>query len=384
MGNAATNPFSPGEGNMPPYRAGHEEAASCLEEHLASVCAKRAGDMVVLYGPRGNGKTVLLGELRERALKAGAQVVNLNPGEMTGDPSGLARLLVPEPKFPFLGIRRIMAGIAGHSAGMEFGAPPGRQVATVLRKRLAKSPLALIVDEAQHLPLDFGGILLNVAQECVNDRLPLLLAMAGTPDLPARFRKMGATFCERCERLRIGRLETEEATRDAFSVPARETGFPFDEDALDLLVRESQGYPFFVQVLGRAAWDAAAARSDAGARRITAKDSREGIEKAKERMERFHLECRDEAIEQGVLPVAVAVSEAMMSAEGETGLSEAGLADALRTVVPDHSSRIAAQNKLSHIGLIWQEDDLSWQPGIPSLCAYIARHGVGPEAKTRE
>lgn len=82
--------------------------------------------------------------------------------------------------------------------------------------------------------------------------------------------------------------------------------------------------------------------------------------------------------------MAVAVSEAMMSAEGETGLSEAGLADALRTVVPDHSSRIAAQNKLSHIGLIWQEDDLSWQPGIPSLCAYIARHGVGPEAKTRE
>ena len=44
-------------------------------------------------------------------------------------------------------------------------------------------------------------------------------------------------------------------TRTALDDPARDNGAAFDPAALDLLVKESGGYPYMVQLLGQAAWE---------------------------------------------------------------------------------------------------------------------------------
>ena len=55
------NPFKPGNGLRPPYLAGRENEQSRLREILADMADGEppAADML-MYGPRGMGKTVLL------------------------------------------------------------------------------------------------------------------------------------------------------------------------------------------------------------------------------------------------------------------------------------------------------------------------------------
>lgn len=71
MDELCENPFTPSLGMIPPYRAGHERAAAHLERGLRRTCSGRGGEIVILYGPRGNGKTTLLAEFDERAREAG-------------------------------------------------------------------------------------------------------------------------------------------------------------------------------------------------------------------------------------------------------------------------------------------------------------------------
>ena len=59
--NAAHNPFAPGSGQLPPYLGGREDQQQALRRMLSYVEAGRTTPRdVVLIGPRGNGKTVLL------------------------------------------------------------------------------------------------------------------------------------------------------------------------------------------------------------------------------------------------------------------------------------------------------------------------------------
>lgn len=374
MGKLTKNPFHPGPGRMPPHRAGHDEAARCLGEYLETIRSGQGGDIVILYGPRGNGKTALLAELEGKATASGVRTVVLSTSEMNVGTAELARWLVPKWRFGLGFIKKLGAGGGGYTAGIEFGDPAKLRIAVALQRSLAKGPMVLVVDEAHDIPPELGKALLQAAQRCTTAGLPLLLAMAGTPILPSRFRKLDASFWERCERLRIGRLETEAATREALSIPAGKSGFPIDDDALDLLVREAQSYPFFVQFLGRAAWDAAVARSGGGTGRITAQDARKGLEKSRLAMLDFYRERREEALEQKILVEAEAVSKAMMSVGKGRRLSDGEFMDALQAVIPDDSTRIAARGKLSHLGLVWQMPEGHWVPGIPSLCAYIASY----------
>lgn len=78
MKDNSDNPFRPGSGTQPPYRAGHEDAMSDLRMHLARILGPtKEGDGVILFGPRGNGKTTLLNELESLAQGEGVNVRHL-------------------------------------------------------------------------------------------------------------------------------------------------------------------------------------------------------------------------------------------------------------------------------------------------------------------
>ncbi len=60
------NPFRPGSGATPPYLAGRENEQGRLRKILAEMSAGRSpGTDMVMYGPRGMGKTVLLHWLKD-------------------------------------------------------------------------------------------------------------------------------------------------------------------------------------------------------------------------------------------------------------------------------------------------------------------------------
>ena len=70
------NPFRPGAGRPPAHMGRRPEVERPLLEVLTGLRTGEADNyLVYLYGPRGNGKTVLLGWLRERANREGGGAI---------------------------------------------------------------------------------------------------------------------------------------------------------------------------------------------------------------------------------------------------------------------------------------------------------------------
>jgi hypothetical protein len=88
--------------------------------------------------------------------------------------------------------------------------------------------------------------------------LPLGLVLCGLPTLTGNLLR-ARSYTERMFRgEEIGSLSPSEA-REAFVQPPRETNSPvvIDDDLVDTVIEEVEGYPYFVQLWGAELWDAA-------------------------------------------------------------------------------------------------------------------------------
>ncbi len=350
------NPFEPGPGTIPPHRAGHEAAARALHRCLERVGDGNPGDVFALHGPRGNGKTVLMAEIERRAPALGVTTAWVVPG-------GLGRQSAE-------GFAQVVAdAIAPFREADSGGASPLAE--GVLREASSSRPLVLFVDEAYNLSPAAGECVVHAARRCIADGLPLMVALAGTPGMRPILERGGVW--ERMRRFRIGRLESPDAARDALAIPGVESGLPFDEDALDHLVAESQRYPFFVQVVGEQSWDAAISR-DPDADRITLEDARTGVRTGADRRQAIYSNRRHEAGDKRIRPEILAVSRKFVSLGGDATVSREELGRAVRPGLSQGRSVDAAIRELLTVGLVWENKDLEWEPGIPSLCAHFAKH----------
>ena len=359
-------PFRPGAGTEPPCLAGRESEQELLKGFLGGLSEGASFlNEIVLYGPRGNGKTVLLRWLRQEARShAGVEVLARTPSDIF-DRTRLAEELLPETWWRRYGPDEV--AVAGISWRPGKGLPPSPRA--VLEARARRAPFLLLLDEAHTLDPEVGRALLNASQE-VRRELPFLLVLAGTPNLRSRLNRMGVSFWNRAQLVRVGRL-SEDAAAVALERPFGEHGVAVDEDALAAMVRASQCYPFFVQVLGGAVWRQVAGRG-LGGRRVTGQTldrARPGFEAVKGE---YYLHRFDELRERRLLPVGRAVAEAFRDSAriGDPqldGALAAGLGD---DATPEAVN--AATETLSDLGFIWRvRARPEWEPGIPSLMDYI-------------
>ena len=249
-----SGPFRPGAGGLPPYLAGREGEQALFRARLAQLDRGEAPPSdIILYGPRGNGKTAFLAWVEQVAASYSVDVVPLTPSEFrTG--RQLAECLLPthwwDEGVPDTPAVRELTWRPGNAAG----APAADQV---FAARVSKRPLLLLLDEAHTLDLRVGQELLDAAQE-VGREAPFLLVLAGTPDLRTLLGTMGVSFWSRNRKLRINRLD-ESAAADAIRCPLEAEEVPISDDALAHIVRESEGYPYFLQLWGAAVWNRDAA-----------------------------------------------------------------------------------------------------------------------------
>ena len=377
-------PFQPGSGRLPPYLAGREREQNILREFLEDL---RTGDPapsdVVLYGPRGNGKTVLLRWLREEVAarnaepedgKAEVETLWFTPSE-TKTVDGLAARIRRRSWLDRLGITRLgvpgtveVRRIAGESAAT-------RLISEALAARVRKKPLVLLLDEAHTLDPEVGGALLNASQE-VGGGAPFLLVMAGTPNLRWRLRPMSASFWSRARQMPIGRL-SEAASRDAVRVPLRQAGIGITEEALNEITDRSHRYPFFLQLWGAEVCRARNARRSA-ARSIGPAEVKAAATDFTCQADLYYLERYEEFEERGLLPVAWAVADAFGAGPSPRGASES-LGEHRVRVAVEHgldttdAARVRkATETLFHLGYIWRSRGAAdWEPGIPSLMDFI-------------
>ncbi len=355
-------PFKPGPGGMPPYLAGRESEQEILGALLRLLAERKdlPGE-VILHGPRGNGKTVLLRWLKTAAAALGVEAVTLLPAELQNE-AQLAQLLRPHRWWHRLAPREIGAGgISWKAQGGETGLS---SASAVLEERAAKTPLLLVVDEAHTLDLAVGKALLQASQ-FARERVPFLMVLAGTPHLEARLRRMQASFWGRAREIRIGRL-ARRATEEAFERPFEAEGSGVDDSVLAEVVQRSHGYPYFIQLLGEATWRAAG-----GPGRITTGVFEDGLPRFEAVRNRYYRQRYDELREEGLLAVGQSVASAFA---GREFLDDEALTAAIREAT-DSSALSRAEGVLSDLGFVWRTGgEPGWEPGIPSLMDYVAEH----------
>ena len=366
------SPFQPGTGGLPPYLAGREEEQSLFRSHFEVLRRGRSAPAeILLYGPRGNGKTALLA-WAEREVE----------GDEGLDAHWLVGSDIPAPadfvSLLDLGswLRKIApesVSVAGVGVSLRRGGDRPIRLAEALVARAKAKPLLVLLDEAHTLEPKVGQWLLNAAQ-IAGRRAPFLLVLAGTPDLRARLSEMEASFWNRATKLPVGRLD-ETAAAEAIRRPLADDGIAVEAEALERMVRESHGYPFFVQLWGRAVWRRAR-RSAAVAGGVTTAVVEDAVGEFEAQRSDYYLDRFRELEKRELLPAARAVAAAFRDG---SRLGDAAFERAIAGSGGGPGVSEAAE-ALEHLGFVWQTRGTpSWEPGIPSLMDYIVEHAPPAE-----
>ena len=367
------NPFRPGTGKIPPHLAGRENEQSRLSEILADMADGDSSDAdIVMYGPRGMGKTVLLNWLENEVEKTAQdnrplRAVQASP---TIFPSlkSLWNKLISDDWKQKLWPEQLQLGAYGNKIVWDLKAPDDDDLVSALIEECKERPLVLLMDEAHTMESTFCQALLNISQQA-RQKAPFLLVLAGTPGLEHFLTTVNASFVERSDLIGIGRLDAQ-ATADAIVKPLNEHGIKIDDNTLAQVVEDSQHYPYFIQLWGEALWDLAKEKE---LQKLTSEEVTMAKTQVDRRKVDFYKKRRDTLENIRLLPVSVAIATLFQETETTTK-------DTLIDVIADnlHVDSFARELANDHL-LTLVRHEFVWAPpgtdlyeaGIPSLMAYV-------------
>ena len=363
------NPFQPGAGLLPGYM-GRRPA---IERPLLDIVDRlRAGQqglrLAYLYGPRGNGKTVLLRWLANQARRNGGELpiaqVRLLPEHLMSSEMLVQRIRSAIRHTP--GILdhltvNLEAGIPGVSfkVGSDTAGEPIFGLSDWLEQD--RYPVLFSLDEAHEADPVVLGRFLNAVQ-LAGDLRPVGAILAGTPGLLDTLAARRATFWSRGENLAVGLLPDGEA-HAVLARPFLDGGLDASADVVAELARAADDYPYFLQLYGAAAWDTVKA---AGAGEIRPEHVAAAIDATSVPRRKYHRERYEEFRKANALPLARDVALAFSKADRP--MTDAKL-NALLARHPGNPAEMLSM--LNAKGFVWQDDDDHWTPGIPSLMDYM-------------
>lgn len=372
-------PFMPGTGCLPPYLAGREQEQAEVEGFLSLLEQGFAPpSALIFFGPRGNGKTALLNWTRRQALDLGIRVINFGTADVHTEESLINQLT---PDSWWTGFVEV---VSWRSAGARSRKSGASSATRALARLAGRAPTILLIDEAHTLDTEIGRQLLVGAQSVALEDAPLLLCLAGTPDLPRHLRKMRAAFWERSAIAPVQRLDPD-ASSEAIRIPLEAAGKEITPHALTSVVAESHGYPYFLQRWGKQLWDEVHHTS----RPIGMEDVDRVRPKFESKRKRFYSQRYRELDDGGLLGPAVALAEAyegIESLDSET-VNEV-LVSALeaegRTAAPEEVRQV--REGLHDLGYIWSplvETGDPYLSGIPSLMSFVCKTRRSPDPRSR-
>lgn len=294
-----SNPYSPGAGLRPAALAGRAEDISTFETLIYRGQRGRATRSIIFSGLRGVGKTVLLGELAAVASGKGWLVVQVEAEHTQPDhfPTALASELVKVARrrggwlekrsgkvaeaLGSITSFQATVGVAGVSLGIER--LPGMADSGDIQfdlVDLAESVgaaaqedgigVAVFIDEMQELTKEQMSGLCRSCHRAGQLGLPWFVVGGGLPNLPTHLAE-AESYAERLFDYRpVDRLDDHDASF-ALVKPAEDEDVTWMPDAIEFVLAESGGYPYFVQQFGKTIWDAAVSSP------ITLDDAMEGV-----------------------------------------------------------------------------------------------------------
>jgi AAA ATPase-like protein len=280
------NPFAPGAGSQPPELAGRDNILNQARIALARIKGRRSAKSMILVGLRGVGKTVLLNRIWEAAKDDGFKAVLIEAHE----DKRISELLIPplrqilfsldamadvsdKVKRGFRVLSSFIKGLKLKVCDVEVSVDPELGVADSgdLEADLGElfvaigeaasdrnTAVAICVDELQYLEEKELSALIMAIHRVNQRNLPLILVGAGLPQIVGLSGK-SKSYAERLfDFPPVGQLNDEDSA-SALQSPVRNHQVEFAKSAIEEILRETQGYPYFLQQWGHEAWNIAAA-----------------------------------------------------------------------------------------------------------------------------
>jgi hypothetical protein len=280
------NPYAPGAGAPPPELAGRDALIERAAIALDRIRSGRHDKSMILVGLRGVGKTVLLNRVQLDAEERGIHGMRLEAPEDRSLPG----ILAPAMRAALLKLdraraatavgkkaMRALAGFVGAmkikygdvEVGLEVEPEKGLAdsgdldvdltdllVAVGEAARERSTAFAVFVDELQYVEENQLASLITALHRCAQKQLPITLFGAGLPQIVGQTGR-AKSYAERLfDFPEVGALE-EAAARLALTVPAQKEGVVFESAALDEILAQTRGYPYFLQEWGKNAWSVA-------------------------------------------------------------------------------------------------------------------------------
>ncbi len=273
------NPYTPNAGSRPPELAGRESEIKQFEVLVGRLKRGATEQSIIVRGLRGVGKTVLLNAFEDQAESEGFLTFYHELTPDTNLVDELARDAERALDRLSLGTKLSgrIRGALGHLKTIRLTGPEGFGLAVDLQSadegtitadltdlllqlgaaaRENGTGIAVFLDELQFVDEVQYRALISALHRATQKELPIAVAGAALPQIPLLTGE-ARSYAERLfDFPMIANLDEPAATM-ALVEPARRQGVEYSPDALAKALEWTAGYPFYIQQLGKHAWNLA-------------------------------------------------------------------------------------------------------------------------------
>ena len=271
------NPFTPTFGSIPHQIAGRQQIIDNALEGLVN----GPGDpnrATIYVGARGTGKTVLLAKIAEEASANGWISVNVNAESGMLDEiiaqmkDSASEFLSPESLSYITSITIGGTGVARSEKQGVKRTTWRSEMTSFLKELNAKGIGLLITVDELNVKIEELRMLISTFQHFVRERRDVALIMAGLPaKVTDLLRDDSISFLRRAFQHHLESIEENEV-RFSMKKTIEFAGRKIENDALNLAVDNTKGFPFMIQLIGYHMW-----RQNPDNVCISVEDAHEGI-----------------------------------------------------------------------------------------------------------
>jgi AAA ATPase domain len=377
------NPYTPNAGSRPPELAGRDAELEQFRILIARLNGGQTEQSIIAKGLRGVGKTVLLNAFEDMAESEGFLTYY---HELT-DESSLVEELARDTERA-LGMLRLSERLAqkvrdglAHLKTIRLTGPEGIGIEVDLRRASEGTVTAdltdlflelgaaakekergviFFLDEIQFVDEMHYRALISALHRCNQKRLPISAAAAGLPQIP-RLTGEARSYAERLfDFPTIANLDSGAATA-ALVEPARAQGVTYADDAAELALEWTEGYPFYIQQIGKHAWNQAASSP------ITREDVEEALPAAQAALDRAIYEVR--------IQRATANERKYMRAMAELGEGPYRSGAVARKLGQASTALSTVRQRLIDKGLLYATEEYGYIDfSVPRFAEFMRRH----------
>jgi hypothetical protein len=380
------NPYTPNAGSRPPELAGREAQLRQFAVLIGRLKAGRTEQSMIIRGLRGVGKTVLLNAFENQAeadgfltfyheLTPASNLIDVlaRDAERALERLSLGAGLGARVRAALEHLKTItLTGPEGFGIAVDLGqADEGTitqdltdlflQLGTAAREQ--GRGVAILLDELQYVDEVHYRSLISALHRATQKELPIAVAAAALPQIPFLSGE-ARSYAERLFDFPvIGNLEREAAT-SAFADPARRGRVDFSAEAIELALEWTAGYPFYIQQLGKHAWNIADASP------IGAEVVEQAIPAARAALDKSIYEVRYQRATEGERRYMRAMAE-LGEGPYRSGLVAAGWGGSVTSASPTRQQLLAK-------GLVYATENYGFIDFTVPRFAEFMRRSCGP------